>query len=159
MNSYFKRITLKKFTLISILLCLVGDFTIISYIWYKFSNYTYFEGILKIYLKKLNKNLDPTFYREIFQLMILNLKLLLLLMLLFHIFQYISFYLRKRYATIYLKTLVWVAAPGCILSGLSFFLSGGWIEVVLLPIGIFYLFPLLGIKYFEEQGLLNKIEI
>ena len=159
MKSHFQKITLKKFTLISILIYIVGDFTIISYIWYKFSNYSNIEKILKVYLSQINKNLDPTFHREIFQLMVLNLKFLLVLMFIFHLFQYISFFLKKRYATIYLKTFVWVAAPGCILSGLSLIVSGNWLEIALLPIGIFYLYPLLGIKYFEEKGLLNKPKI
>lgn len=154
MKKYFSKIKPKTFKILGITFCGIGDIIIVAYLWGLFSDYGLFEKALKLGFPGQREFLDEEFKRQLFQVNLKSLKIILALYIVFHIFHYICFWLNKKFAYIYLKIMVWVAGPGIILVGLSYTGNGDLVQHLLLPQGLLYMFVGMGFLYFpyEKQG-------
>jgi hypothetical protein len=155
MKKFFSRIKAKTFKILAIVFCGMGDIIIVAYLWDLFSDYGLFKKALKLGFPGHREFLDEEFQRQLFQINLKSLKIMLVLYLIFHIFHYICFYLNKKFAYIYLKIMVWVAGPGIILAGLSYAGKGNLIQHLLLPQGLLYLFVGMGMLYFPYKSKEN----
>lgn len=150
MVSYFNRISEKTFLIIAPILSFLGDLLIIFYILNTFSNYEYFQKMFEIYLNATGKSLDQQFFKEVFDLMMQYLKLLLIFYLFFHIVQYVFFYKKKSFAILYIQIMTIVAAPGCLLFALSEFPTTKLLPNLFFIQGLFYTYILIGILKFKD---------
>jgi hypothetical protein len=151
MKKFFSRIKAKTFKILTIIFCGTGDIIIVTYLWDLFSDYGLFQKALKMGFPGHREFLDEEFKRQLFEVNLKSLKVMLGLYLLFHIFHYVCFYLNKKFAYIYLKIMVWVAGPGIILAGLTYAGTGNLIQHLLLPQGLLYLFVGMGMLYFPYK--------
>jgi len=153
MKKFFSNITPKTFKVLTILICALGDFVIIAYLWDLFSDYELIEYGLKFGFPGHREFLDETFKRELYQLNLTALKIILPLYLIFHWFHFVCFWLNKKFAYVYLRVMVWVAGPGLILAGLTYAGKGNLVQHLLLPQGFLYIFIGMGMISFPYKKL------
>jgi len=153
MKKFFSKIKPKTFKIISVIFCGIGDLIIMAYLWDLFSDFGLFEKALKMGFPGQREFLDEEFKRQLFQVNLNSLKIILALYFIYHIFNYVCFLLNKKFAYTYLKIMVWVAGPGFILMGLTYTGKGNVIQHLLLPQGLLYLFVGVGMISFSYKKL------
>lgn len=154
MKKLYVKLNNKTFTIISIIFCFIGDLSICWFIYQRFNNFEYFREVMWRVVYKYKENgidisgmVDEMFIREQFQLASKCMIILFILVILFHLFIYLLFFLQKRSVHMYLKVLTWVAGPGCVLVGLVNF-GATWIHTYLFFQGLFYFYVAIGFRYF-----------
>lgn len=149
-NLQYRSVT--RFRRITIIFSILGDLLIVTYLWLTFSNRSFLEKTAKLAAKSQGlEHLDPQYLEEIILVALKSLKLMLVMMALYHLFIYASHFYQKTYAKIYIISYVFVAAIGCSLATFSYLFSGNILWAIL--------FLIASIMYgYLSMGFIKKYE-
>ena len=149
MKTIYSGMSQSKFRIYSILSCFIGDLLISAFIWYKYSDRAAFEvAFKKVSAIYGSDKFTPELANEIYIIVAQTVALAIVLIILFHMVMYGLFYLNKKSAYWYIKCLVWVGVPGCLLVGIPGIFSGIFSQAILTLQAALYLYVLLGMKQF-----------
>ncbi len=153
-SAIFSKMSLRQFSWISILFCILGDISISGHIYSRFNQFDLFRDTYGQVIRIIGHDpsiFPPEFVREQFGLMMQMLATMLILFIIMHICIYLFYYFKKRVARGYIILLCWLAIPGTFFLFIASLGSGSWLGHYFLLQTFFYLFALLGIKYFYRK--------
>ena len=163
MRNFFEQLNPKSFQISCILACLFGDLSFAAYIYQIFSNkkaymetFNLIRGPLKESFKQQGLVLPPNIEHEFFQVMIQTLMLVLSLFILAHGLIYFFYWIKKRFAFLYIRFMAILGAFGALM-----FCFGSSQNGVVWPIFFFcvflaYIFVLSGTHYFPISNKSNQ---
>ncbi|MCO4793258.1 MAG: hypothetical protein KC493_06090 [Bacteriovoracaceae bacterium] len=157
MKSLYSKLSYESFKLISIIFMLLGDLVVCRWIWVKFVHSPNLKHMINFQVKMLRKSpsfrdidLPPNYHLEIIALLQKSLVVMFILVVGFHLLNYLALWFDKVVAFYYLRFMAWTAGVGCFILGLTSFdlgmLAGG-----LIIVGLFYLFVGIGFIYFPVK--------
>jgi hypothetical protein len=133
----------------------LADILVLYYLWTTFSDKTFLNQISSLAIQFNNLNQVDIFYLEEISAVILQgLKFFLALMGLYHLIIYISHYLNKDFARLYLFVYSVFAVLVFFLGGISSFFSKTWVwGSIFLGLSLFYAYQSKGLK---NESILNQ---
>jgi len=163
MKSLYSKLSAETFKIVSIILMLLGDFVICRWIWVKFMQNPNLEYMIRFQVKVLKKNpafkdieIPPNFHSEIIAMLSKVLIITFILVIGFHLLNYLAYWMEKVLAFYYLRLMVWMAGVGTVLIGLTSFGILGWLAGALTFVGLGYLFVGIGFIYYPVKKKLES---
>ena len=158
MEIFYSKISKKKFKIFTFLFCFLGDLLISSYLYSKFNNFALYEKMLTeaLKIKGLDTDLStlpPNFIHDQFQFIINSLIALLGFVILLHLIFYIFNYVDRKFAQVYITVLIWVGAPSSFFIGITRISSETIPAIGFIVQSFLYLFIILGVIYFSKKSV------
>ncbi len=154
LTDFYSKLTEKKFKLVTIFICLIGDLYLVSYLYFKFSNFALFEKIFRYALSMNNigpEQVPQDFLYAQFQILINALITMLVAVIFIHLIVYLYYYLGRKAARSYVIFLSWAGTIFYFLMTLSLFSSKISWSLGFLLIAFGYIVVIKGHKYFKFE--------
>ena len=150
-KTIYSGMSARKFRVYAIVSCFIGDILIGIFLWNKYTDKESFNRAFEKvkYLYDI-KETTPGLQDEIYMLLAQAIIVFVALIIAFHMFVYGLYYLNKRFVYFYIKCLVWVGVPGCLMVGVTGIFDGLFSQAILTFQAALYLYVLLGLKYFPH---------
>ncbi len=162
MKSLYSKLSEHTFKIVSIILMLLGDIVICRWLWVKFVHNPNLEYMIRYQVKLLKRNpgfqdieIPPNFHEEILATLQKGLVITFILVIGFHLLNYLAYWMDKVIAFYYLRAMVWMAAVGTLIIGFTSF-NMGWIAGCLVAVGLGYLFVAFGFIYYPVRKNLEQ---
>ena len=155
MKNHFCSLSDKLFRMVTVFYCFLGDLLICAYLWKTFSDISTFLKYMNYLFPMELTAFDEQFKRQLFQLNLQSLKVILGVYLLLHLTIYVCNLLKKKFAYNYIRFFVTVAAPCCLSFGIvALFERDNLINSLFFAQGLLYLYVALGF-YYRKVGATN----
>lgn len=158
MESLYINLTEKKFKLIAIFFCFLGDLVISKYAWIIVSKKELFEKVFLIFIENLKKNpqyqdaeVPKNFFNELFQLATQAVMAMIVLVILIHLLNYLLYFKNKHFAFKYLRVQSWLGGLGFCALGLPNLTQGG-IHIALSVSGLLLIYVAIGLSHFTWKS-------
>lgn len=154
MKNLIDRITLKQFLITSALACFLGDLLYSIYLYTKFTNFETFKGLFLLVLKSKGipyTALTESIIREQLFLVQNSLQFLIIGIIIFHLVNYIFYYKMKRFALIYVKTVIYLGFFCTALFVLTMLLSPSLYLILFILQAMLYAYAFFGIRRKGEE--------
>jgi len=144
---------METFKIRTLFLMPLADLVVIYYLWTTFSNKEFLHQVVSIATQFYElKSMDIFYFEEISAVLLQGLKLFLVLMGIYHLIIYISHYLNKDFAKLYLFIYSAFAVLGFFLGGVSSIFAKSWVwGPIFLLLSLFYVYQTKGLKKTLEQ--------
>lgn len=160
MDKIFSNLDQKKFKQISIVLLILCDVLICTYLYQKIAlDRQVFNASVEIILKAqpgAEQQLPADFRDQLYTLMINALLTLLTLYMLYHFFVYYLWHVDKKTAGKYIKMVSWVGGPLACFFGLANLIRSPLHALMAIVAGVFYLFVAFGLSYYPDVVINRK---
>ena len=153
MEQIYNNLTTKSYKLISTVCLILADVGVLVYLYFRFTDKEMFKKSMEIVMKAYpdaQGQLGPNFEAQLYQLMVNSLLTMLSAVLIYHIIIYFIWNKGNKFGHGYISLYTIVAAPGCILVGLSSLSSSFLNGLFWIVAGLLYLFVLMGLRTFKE---------
>ncbi len=160
MDSLYNNLTEKKFKLIAIFFCFLGDLVISKYAWIIVSKKELFEKVFLMIIKN-NPDFDESavpknFFNELFQLCSQAVLAMIVLVIIIHAINYILYFKNKIFAYKYLRIQSWLGGLGLCVLGFPN-LTQGWFNMVMALSGVTLIYTGIGLSHFTPKSLVPKV--
>lgn len=128
MKSYYSKFTEKKFKTYAILTCLIGDLSIMSYLFFKFTDKQRYQEATKM-AEMIAKQVQPQYqdavvspehWQGLYEILVNTLLTGFSLALIIHLFVYYTYQKKNsRSSFLYIRLMAWIGGIGCFLLGLD----------------------------------------
>jgi len=158
MKAFYDKLGEKKFRLFAVISCFVGDLMLSKYLYDKYADRQSFDlhfpkamQMLKSLnqQQKMNLNFPPDFQENVYSLIVNTLLTCLAIYLLFHIFNYIFYIYKKRFAHLYLTFLSFTATLFAPLMGLAVMSQAPVYGTLFILQGVLFFFVAYGTRIFK----------
>jgi len=158
MESLYNNLTEKKFKLIAIFFCFLGDLVISKFAWIIVSKKDLFEKVFLIFIENMKSNpefretaMPKSFFNELFQLSMQAAMAVIALVILIHIINYIFYFKGKVFAYKYLKIQSWLGGLGLCALGFPNLLLGGF-NIAMAVSGLLLIYVGIGLGHFSVKS-------
>ncbi|TNF28737.1 MAG: hypothetical protein EP319_08275 [Deltaproteobacteria bacterium] len=158
MKSLYSKFSEESFKIVSIILMLLGDFVVCRWLWVKFVHNPNLEYMIRFQVKLLKKNpgfqnidIPPDFHEQIIATLQKGLIITFILVVGFHLLNYLGLWTNKVLAFYYLRFMAWTAGLGTLIIGLTSFGELGALAGALTFVGLAYFFVAIGFIYFPMK--------
>lgn len=141
LKEFYSSLPKKSFISLAILAFMMCDVAVLSYLYFKFSDYELFKTSLTISFSATGTQGDPELVSNLYQMYHRTLIMVLGIAASFHLAMYFFIHKEKEFALGYKKFLIKIGAPLLILWGITLIIASSlWgIGFIILGLGVFSL--------------------